>query len=421
MPYSGVKPGSATEKKIERCVDKLMADPKFKPQKGRTKKSSAIAVCRSSIENDKVEKKKLSSKERKKIPSGKFAYIDSKGGKHLPIHDKAHVRNAMARFNQTHFENSEKKRSAAKKIIAAARRYGIEIDSNSTVARAAKKVAEGKEVKEKVAKKEVKKKKKVKKKKEVIGTEEASSLADLLKLTIEKVDKLLEKQEAAEEAVEEEESAPAEGAAPEAAEAEKPAEEAEEPVEAEKPAEAEPAEEAEKPAEAVEQPVEEAEKPVEAEKPAEEVKEEAPEGGESEAPKEEAEAEEKVEKDASSEGAETTEALNKVSGSLAKLTDKIEKFGDKFAKVEERVEKLEEQPAPSKVVSQYVVSKGGSTGKVSEADAERLKAINKRLEKFEHIRDTNLDRYQGEKLEDKALKLVYEKEDILSRNPSLKL
>ena len=72
--------------------------------------------------------------------SGQFAYVDSKGGKHLPIHDKAHAQNAMARWNQTQFESPEKKRSAARRILAAARRFGIEIDPNSGIAQAAKKV-----------------------------------------------------------------------------------------------------------------------------------------------------------------------------------------------------------------------------------------------------------------------------------------
>ena len=87
---------------------------------------------------DEIEKKKLKSKEREAMSAGKFAYIDSKGGKHLPINDKAHVQNAMARFNQTQFESSEKKKSAARKILAAAKRFNMEIDPKSAVVSAAK-------------------------------------------------------------------------------------------------------------------------------------------------------------------------------------------------------------------------------------------------------------------------------------------
>lgn len=45
----------------------------------------------------------------------------------LPIFDAAHVRNAMARFNQTHFLSEEEKERARRKIIAAARKFGIDI------------------------------------------------------------------------------------------------------------------------------------------------------------------------------------------------------------------------------------------------------------------------------------------------------
>jgi len=88
---------------------------------------------------DNIDKAKLPFKERKNMPKGEFAYIDSDGGKHLPIHDKAHVRNAMARFNQTQFESPEKKKAAARKILAAAKKYGIEVSSDSAVAQTARK------------------------------------------------------------------------------------------------------------------------------------------------------------------------------------------------------------------------------------------------------------------------------------------
>lgn len=86
-----------------------------------------------------LEKKKLSGKDRKNMPSGLFAYIDSKGGKHLPIQDEAHVRNAIARFGQTQFESPAAKKTAARKILAAARRYNIEVSADSSVSQSAKK------------------------------------------------------------------------------------------------------------------------------------------------------------------------------------------------------------------------------------------------------------------------------------------
>jgi len=44
----------------------------------------------------------------------------------LPIFDAAHTRNAMARFNQTHFLSSAEKAKARRKIIAAARKFKID-------------------------------------------------------------------------------------------------------------------------------------------------------------------------------------------------------------------------------------------------------------------------------------------------------
>ena len=40
----------------------------------------------------------LSTKQRDDLRKDQFAYVDSKGGEHLPIHDESHVRNAIARF-----------------------------------------------------------------------------------------------------------------------------------------------------------------------------------------------------------------------------------------------------------------------------------------------------------------------------------
>ena len=76
----------------------------------------------------------LSAKDRDKLRDSQFAYIDSDGGEHLPINDASHVRNAMARFNQTDFESKAAKERARKKILAAAKRYDIEVDGDSNVA-----------------------------------------------------------------------------------------------------------------------------------------------------------------------------------------------------------------------------------------------------------------------------------------------
>ena len=77
----------------------------------------------------------LDTKDREKLRSTQFAYVDSKGGEHLPIHDESHVRNAIARFNQTEFESKAAKERARRKILNAAERYGIEVDEDSNIHR----------------------------------------------------------------------------------------------------------------------------------------------------------------------------------------------------------------------------------------------------------------------------------------------
>jgi hypothetical protein len=81
----------------------------------------------------------LDSKDRNKLRRSQFAYVDSKGGEHLPINDEAHIRNAMARFNQTDFESASKKESARRKIVSAAKRHGIEIGEDDNIAHPARK------------------------------------------------------------------------------------------------------------------------------------------------------------------------------------------------------------------------------------------------------------------------------------------
>jgi hypothetical protein len=80
----------------------------------------------------------LTEKKRDNLRSTQFAYVDSKGGEHLPLNDESHVRNAMARFNQTDFESATAKESARKKIVTAAKRHGIEISDDSNVAKPAR-------------------------------------------------------------------------------------------------------------------------------------------------------------------------------------------------------------------------------------------------------------------------------------------
>jgi hypothetical protein len=80
----------------------------------------------------------LSTRERGKLDKDQFAYVDREGGEHLPIHDEEHIRNAMARWNQTDFQSKTAKQEAAQKIIRAAKRHGIQVDEDSEIARGAR-------------------------------------------------------------------------------------------------------------------------------------------------------------------------------------------------------------------------------------------------------------------------------------------
>jgi len=67
----------------------------------------------------------LTAKKRAQLRNAAFAYVDSKGRRRLPIHDEAHVRNALARFNQTRFEDDAAREQARKRLLTAAKKYGI--------------------------------------------------------------------------------------------------------------------------------------------------------------------------------------------------------------------------------------------------------------------------------------------------------
>jgi hypothetical protein len=75
----------------------------------------------------------LTTTKRERLRSNQFAYVDSEGGEHLPIHDASHVRNAIARFNQTQFENKTAKSRARHRVLRAAKRFGVEIDEDSKI------------------------------------------------------------------------------------------------------------------------------------------------------------------------------------------------------------------------------------------------------------------------------------------------
>ena len=80
----------------------------------------------------------LDTKDRDRLRDSSFAWIDKDGERHLPINDESHVRNAISRFNQTDFDEPGAKRRAARKILAAAKRHGIDVEADDDVVRASK-------------------------------------------------------------------------------------------------------------------------------------------------------------------------------------------------------------------------------------------------------------------------------------------
>ena len=75
----------------------------------------------------------LDATTRDSLKDSNFAYVDSAGDRHLPIHDAAHVRNALARWNQTHFEYQSAKDAAQKRILIAAKNHQIDVSDDDKV------------------------------------------------------------------------------------------------------------------------------------------------------------------------------------------------------------------------------------------------------------------------------------------------
>jgi class 3 adenylate cyclase len=68
---------------------------------------------------------KLSASQRAKLPDRAFAYVGTNGKRSLPIHDEAHVRNALARFERVRFESDAARDRARRRLLNAAKRFGI--------------------------------------------------------------------------------------------------------------------------------------------------------------------------------------------------------------------------------------------------------------------------------------------------------
>jgi class 3 adenylate cyclase len=67
----------------------------------------------------------LDAKTRAQLPDSAFAYVDAEGRRRLPINDAAHVRNALARFNQVSFEDEAARDRARLRLLRAAQKHGV--------------------------------------------------------------------------------------------------------------------------------------------------------------------------------------------------------------------------------------------------------------------------------------------------------
>jgi len=71
---------------------------------------------------------KLATAQRKAVPTGQFAFTKQRKE---PLENAAHVRNAIARFNQVEGVTDAERDTAWKHIRAAAKKYSVEMAEGS--------------------------------------------------------------------------------------------------------------------------------------------------------------------------------------------------------------------------------------------------------------------------------------------------
>jgi hypothetical protein len=70
---------------------------------------------------------KLDEQHRHQLPDREFAFPKEEKE---PIHDAAHVRNAIARFNQVQGVSDSERDAAWKRIKAAAKKFDVDLQEN---------------------------------------------------------------------------------------------------------------------------------------------------------------------------------------------------------------------------------------------------------------------------------------------------
>jgi hypothetical protein len=71
---------------------------------------------------------KISVKSRENLSDDKFAFPKEEKE---PIHDAAHVRNAIARFNQVKGVSDAERDAAWKRIVSAAKKHNVDVKEKS--------------------------------------------------------------------------------------------------------------------------------------------------------------------------------------------------------------------------------------------------------------------------------------------------
>ena len=68
----------------------------------------------------------VSTRKRNSMPAERFAFPKERKE---PLNDASHVRNAIARFNQVEGVSEAERAAAWKRIRAAAKRFGVEVET----------------------------------------------------------------------------------------------------------------------------------------------------------------------------------------------------------------------------------------------------------------------------------------------------
>jgi hypothetical protein len=378
IPYPGVPPSKT--KDVESCVKQIMSDPKFKPRKGQSKKSSAIAVCVSSImgkSSDSAQQFVIKLLNNKNFDVGKggeenMAKVqkdvevkveDSKVKKQDPVEEvKEEV--AVDESPKKEVVTEEKKEEVKEEVKEEAPVEG-EAKVEPEVEAPVKEPSEEKPA-EKAPVEEVK----------VEGEEVANPNADAISKILDKISKLedlLVKKDNPVEEVKEEDKVVEEVV------------EEEEPKEEVKIEDVLTADELEKADDKVRLCI------------AEQLK-----AGKSK--------EEAIKKCSNKDESKVAIVDTSVGSTLQKIESQLSEVLSKFENFDARLKTVEGQPLPSKVFSPVAVKKGDS---MVSGNSEEINKINIRLKELEDLKASNIKKYQDERKWDEAFELLGKRDQLI--------